>query len=119
MAPSRANASSLSRSALSRSYSRQEPSAVVPHAGVCAGGWPSKASPYRDRATRASTCLRRWCPLCARAIRLCGGGGCLEDKRVQVQDTARAVAELQAPVADGGCELLSELVHNLTLRGGP
>ena len=35
---------SLTECALQRHYSRQEPSAVVPHAGICAGGRPKGRS---------------------------------------------------------------------------
>src|SRR5712691_6292046 len=37
-------AASISRTALRRSHPRQEPSAVVPHAGVCAGGGEQSSS---------------------------------------------------------------------------
>jgi len=40
-------AASLLSSALRRSHPRQEPSAVVPHAGICAGA-ARKGGPYRD-----------------------------------------------------------------------
>ena len=39
--------------ALRRSYPSQEPSAVVLHAGICAGGAARKAGPYRDRNQRS------------------------------------------------------------------
>src|ERR1700682_2223742 len=56
MATSTSNPASLARRAIPRSYPRQEPSAVVPHAGICAGGSPSSQGeglslPRRKRRT--------------------------------------------------------------------
>jgi hypothetical protein len=45
------NTASLSRGALRRSYPRQEPSAVVPHAGICAGGRPQGRSLPQSAST--------------------------------------------------------------------
>ncbi len=53
VAPACSHPASLSRDALRRSYSRQEPSAVVPHAGICAGGRPQGRSLPRSGWTRA------------------------------------------------------------------
>ena len=41
MAATHPSLSSISRGALSRQDPRQEPGAVVPHAGICAGGGPT------------------------------------------------------------------------------
>ena len=44
MATARPDPAPLPRSAFRRHYPRQEPSAVVPHAGICAGGRPKGRS---------------------------------------------------------------------------
>ena len=53
----------LARGAIPRSYPRQEPSAVVPHAGICAGGGPNLngegPSLPRPLATREGA-AKRW-----------------------------------------------------------
>src|SRR6478609_3279516 len=59
MATPAADPASLARAAIRRHHPRQEPSAVVPHAGICAGGSPGrrgqivptrpKGCPYRNR----------------------------------------------------------------------
>ena len=51
MAPTCPQEASLARGAIRRSHPRQEPSAVVPLAGICAGGGPNpgaKGLLYRD-----------------------------------------------------------------------
>jgi hypothetical protein len=51
-ASARAHPASLAARALRRQDPRQEPSAVAPFAGICAGGGPTpcaKGRPYRDR----------------------------------------------------------------------
>lgn len=53
MATTRPHHAPLPRSALRRSYPRQEPSAVVPHAGICAV--PTAMPPGAQRARRPGT----------------------------------------------------------------
>jgi hypothetical protein len=45
----------LTERALQRHYSRQEPSAVVPHAGICAGGRSKERSLPRSDLSRRAT----------------------------------------------------------------
>src|SRR3954447_2279256 len=53
MATSTADPAPLARAAVRRYYPRQEPSAVVPHAGICAGGGRQRPSlPQPDLTTR-------------------------------------------------------------------
>jgi hypothetical protein len=49
---------SLSRRALRRQNPRQEPSAVIPHAGICAGA-ARKGGPYRDQQIYLTNFRRR------------------------------------------------------------
>jgi hypothetical protein len=63
MATACSHNASLTECALQRYYSRQEPSAVVPHAGICAGGRSKERSlPQSDPSCRASdtTGLQPW-----------------------------------------------------------
>ena len=53
VAPARPHPAPLSRGALRRSHPRQEPSAVVPHAGICAGGGPKGPSLPPSRRCRS------------------------------------------------------------------
>ena len=59
LAATRPHPASLPTRALRRPHPRQEPSAVVPHAGICAGA-ARKGGPYRDSRSN-SGCGRR-CP---------------------------------------------------------
>jgi hypothetical protein len=50
---------SLTECALQRHYSRQEPSAVVPHAGICAGGRSKERSLPRSYLSRRAPDVNR------------------------------------------------------------
>jgi hypothetical protein len=52
MAPAGQDHAPLARRALRRSYPSQEPSAVIPHAGICAGGG---SSPQQRRPVPTAT----------------------------------------------------------------
>src|ERR1039458_7658526 len=68
MATSTANPAPVARAAICRHHPRQEPSAVVPHAGICAGGgqqWPYLPQPrvigfYLRAITLAYVRQDRW-----------------------------------------------------------
>jgi hypothetical protein len=51
---------SISLSAARRHHPRQEPSAVVPHAGICAGGGPKGPFLPRPPARAAGTAAPQW-----------------------------------------------------------
>ena len=62
VAPARPHRCIPTRRCASRSHLRQEPSAVVPHAGICAGGGrnrtrPTKGGPYRNPERAVPTAI--------------------------------------------------------------
>src|SRR3954454_23417647 len=77
MATSAADPAPLARAAIRRDHPRREPSAVVPHAGICAGGgWqqPSLPQPIRvaeRRITRGGEAWWRYVTPCGVAVGDC------------------------------------------------
>src|SRR3954451_10405595 len=63
MATSTADPAPLARAAVRRYYPRQEPSAVVPHAGICAGGGRQRPSLPQPILAAPRHRMRRPCPI--------------------------------------------------------
>src|SRR3954469_21505733 len=63
MATSTANSAPLARAAVRRYHPRQEPSAVVPHAGICAGGGRQRPSLPQPIPAAPRRRMRRPCPI--------------------------------------------------------
>src|SRR3954470_23971083 len=63
MATSTADPAPLARAAVRRYYPRQEPSAVVPHAGICAGGGRQRPSLPQPIPAAPRRRMRRPCPI--------------------------------------------------------
>ena len=78
MATSTADSASLARAAIRRHHPRQEPSAVVPHAGICAGGGrrrPSLPQPIRMAGRAGNGRRRRGMTVIGAVLVVSGVGG--------------------------------------------